>query len=145
MFVLAPLPLGSLDLAWICFWNFLLVCSLLTADLSAVSRRNAMLLIPLAVAIAAVGVIVALQTWSDPSSESAAVWELPRHFSASYCLTVSRSPRAERGWRSDRSCCCRSPSRAPSFSQATREPHARCYAYWHGRVACMHCTEFWRS
>ncbi|MET4344197.1 O-antigen ligase family protein [Bradyrhizobium sp. RT9a] len=80
VFVLAPLPLGSLDLAWICFWNFLLVCSLLTADLSAVSRRNAMLLIPLAVAIAAVVVIVALQTWSDPSSESAAVWELPRRF-----------------------------------------------------------------
>jgi len=80
VFVLAPLPLGSLDLAWICFWNFLLACSLLTADLSAVSRRNAMLLIPLAASIAAVSVIVALQTWSDPSAESAAIWELPRHY-----------------------------------------------------------------
>lgn len=78
VFVLAPLPLGSLDLAWICFWNFLLVCSLLTADLSAVSRRNAMLLIPAAVAVATVGVIVTLQMWSGPPAQSATIWELPR-------------------------------------------------------------------
>jgi O-antigen ligase len=79
VFVLAPLPLGSLDLAWICFWNFLLVCSLLTADLSAVSRRNAALLIPSAVAVATVGILVALQMWSSaPPAQSATVWELPR-------------------------------------------------------------------
>jgi O-antigen ligase len=78
VFVLAPLPLGSIDLAWICFWNFLLVCSLLTADLSAVSRRNGMLLIPLAAMIATVGVMVALQMWSIPAAQSATVWELPR-------------------------------------------------------------------
>ncbi|MCP3373894.1 O-antigen ligase family protein [Bradyrhizobium cajani] len=80
VFVLAPLPLGSLDLAWICFWNFLLVCSLLSADLSAVSRRNAMLLIPTAAAVAMVGVIVMLQMGSGPSAQSAAIWELPRRF-----------------------------------------------------------------
>lgn len=79
VFVLAPLPLGSLDLAWICFWNFLLVCSLLTADLSAVSRRNAVLLIPSAVAVTTVGILVALQMWSSaPPAQSATVWELPR-------------------------------------------------------------------
>ncbi|OKO86105.1 hypothetical protein AC629_17420 [Bradyrhizobium sp. NAS80.1] len=78
VFVLAPLPLGSLDLAWICFWNFLLICSLLTADLSAVSRRNAMLLIPLAAAVTAVGIIVALQMQSSPALQSTTVWELPR-------------------------------------------------------------------
>src|SRR4051812_49899745 len=90
VFVLAPLPLGSLDLAWICFWNFLLVCSLLTADLSAVSRRNAMLLIPLAVMIATVGVIVPFQILSVSSAQSPAGWELPRGYfrlSLSYPLS----------------------------------------------------------
>lgn len=80
VFVLAPLPLGSLDLAWICFWNLLLVGSLLTADLSAVSRRNATLLIPAAVAVATVGVMVALQMWSAPPAQFATIWELPRRF-----------------------------------------------------------------
>ncbi|WFU26520.1 O-antigen ligase family protein [Bradyrhizobium sp. CB1717] len=78
VFVLAPLPLGSLDLVWICFWNFLLVCSLLTADLSVVSRRNAMLLIPVAIAVTTVGVMIALQMWSAPAAQSAVIWELPR-------------------------------------------------------------------
>lgn len=81
VFVLAPLPLGSLDLTWICLWNLLLVVSLLTADMSTVSRRNALLLLPSAAAVATVGLVVVLQTWSSSSApDSATIWQLPRQF-----------------------------------------------------------------
>ena len=81
VFVLAPFPLGSVDLVWICVWTVLLVFSLLTADLGGTSREQVGLLLPLFATIAMIGGIVTLQAWPDPPIGPAdPVWELPTQF-----------------------------------------------------------------
>jgi len=81
VFVLAPFPLGSVDLVWICVWTVLLVFSLLTADLGGTSREQVGLLLPLFATIAMIGGIVTLQAWPDPPiGQADPVWELPTQF-----------------------------------------------------------------
>lgn len=77
VFVLAPLPFGSTDLIWICIWTALLAISLATADLGRTSREDFRLLLPLFISLAAIGAIVTLQTWPDPSiGRVDPIWQL---------------------------------------------------------------------
>ena len=77
VFVLAPLPLGSTELVWICIWNVLMAVSLLSADLGSTSREDYRLLLPLFVSLAVIGAVVTLQTWPYPGVGSPdPVWRL---------------------------------------------------------------------
>jgi len=89
VFVLAPLPLGSTDLIWICIWNALMAISLLSADFSSASREHYRLLLPLFVSLAMVGAIITLQTWPHPVVGSPdPVWQLPEQI-----LGIRTTPR----------------------------------------------------
>jgi hypothetical protein len=61
VFVLAPLPLGSVDLAWVCIWIAFLVASLVTARIDHVCKADLWFMAPILAAIAAIALIVWLQ------------------------------------------------------------------------------------
>jgi hypothetical protein len=61
VFVLAPLPLGSVDLAWVCIWTALLSASLVTARVDHVCKADLWFIVPILAAIAAIGLIVWIQ------------------------------------------------------------------------------------
>jgi hypothetical protein len=61
VFVLAPLPLGSVDLAWVCIWIILLVVSLATARVDHACKVDLWFMIPIFASIAAIALIVWLQ------------------------------------------------------------------------------------
>ncbi|MBR0777388.1 O-antigen ligase family protein [Bradyrhizobium diazoefficiens] len=69
VFVLAPLPLGSVDLAWVCIWIAFLVASLATARVDHACKADLWLLMPLLAAIAAIVLIVWLQETSNVVSK----------------------------------------------------------------------------
>ncbi|WP_247430327.1 O-antigen ligase family protein [Bradyrhizobium sp. 44] len=78
VFVLAPLPLGSTDLIWICIWCALIAASLVTADLKGIGREDVRLLTPLLVTLAMVAAIVIIQEWREPPfALGNPVWQLP--------------------------------------------------------------------
>lgn len=51
---------------WICTWNVLLAFSLLTADLSRITREHLRLLVPLFVTLMIIAAIAIVQNWPDP-------------------------------------------------------------------------------
>jgi hypothetical protein len=78
VFVLAPLPLGSSDLSWICIWNVLLAISLLTADVSEVGREDFHLLLPFVATLGVVAGVATLQTLPNPPlGHPSEIWQVP--------------------------------------------------------------------
>jgi hypothetical protein len=61
VFVLAPLPLGSVDLAWVCIWTALLAASLVTARVDNSCKADLWFMTPVLAAIAAIALIVWIQ------------------------------------------------------------------------------------
>jgi len=65
VFVLAPLPLGSVDLAWVCIWTGILAVSLLAARIDRTCTADLAVLAPIFVSIVVIAVIVCLQMWPN--------------------------------------------------------------------------------
>ena len=61
VFVLAPLPLGSVDLAWVCIWTALLAASLVTARVHHSCKVDLWFMTPILAAIAAIALIIWIQ------------------------------------------------------------------------------------
>ncbi len=68
VFVLAPLPLGSVDLAWVCIWTVLLAVSLATARVDHSCKADLWFMTPILAAIAAIALIVWIQVSPNPVS-----------------------------------------------------------------------------
>lgn len=61
VFILAPLPLGSVDLAWVCIWTSLLAASLVTARVNHSCKADLWFITPILAAIATIALIVWIQ------------------------------------------------------------------------------------
>ncbi|MDI3566434.1 O-antigen ligase [Bradyrhizobium sp. Arg816] len=61
VFVLAPLPLGSVDLAWVCIWTVLLAVSLATASVDRSCKADLWFITPIFAAIATIVLIIWIQ------------------------------------------------------------------------------------
>lgn len=69
VFVLAPLPLGSVDLAWVCIWMALLAASLATARVDHSCKADLWFMMPILAAIAAIALIVWIQVSPNAIAE----------------------------------------------------------------------------
>src|SRR4051812_40172442 len=63
VFVLAPLPFGSVDMPWVLLWVLLLAVSLILADFSKITPAHMSIILMIScVAIALIAVVIA-QVW----------------------------------------------------------------------------------
>lgn len=81
VFLVAPLPFGSVDLVWIWTWTALLVVSLVTADLSRLCSADLWILAPTAVILSFTCALAVFQIWPGVSLELAnPAWDVARKF-----------------------------------------------------------------
>lgn len=81
VFVLAPLPLGSVATGWVALWCVVLAVSLATADFSALTPAHRRLTVPFWVAGAAFLGVALVQMWPDPPFATPhPIWDEVRPF-----------------------------------------------------------------
>jgi len=80
VFLVAPLPFGSVDLIWVWIWTALLVVSLMTADLSRLCRADLWILGSTVVILLFTCALAVFQVWPGIGVEFAnPAWELARN------------------------------------------------------------------
>ncbi len=81
VFLVAPLPFGSVDLTWVWIWTALLTISLITADLSRLCRADLWILGSTAIILFFTCALAVFQIWPGVGLELAnPAWDIARKF-----------------------------------------------------------------